>query len=787
MKSALCLVPGLCLALALPRVARADLGYDKKANGGFVTALLRDGNELWSGTEDAGVAHLQAGKWTHYTTKDGLGDNDAYALAHDRLGRVWVGHLNHGVSVWNGNAWKNYGVADGPLGERVFAIATSPVDGDVWIAHNAGLTRYSLQSNTWTHYTRATGLPTIEIGSLAFDALGRLWVGTQHGGLLRGAPDDDFGSWQQIKGASASPLVPQGEGLPSNFINDVLVTPEDKIFVATDTGLAQSDNYGESWTFLRGRDWLDKAKGLWKGPKVEAPEVQLKELLAEDYVTNLAQDDRGLLWIGYRRAGYEVRRPLVDRAPFLYPEDKGGDFPYISSIVPLGDGTAALGFYNDGVKQSIAVPPYAATPAEREALVRRERPTIAAPRVGIAPLPSVASAPSAAELNHLLELVKARPTTPDGAPPIAVLPADWTTQGDWRGRYGRYWASLSALLAPYNYNWGAGREPIDFVAKIGPNAARDDGMRYWVHTLYTDDRRALEMPTIYFHSRLVKGLTPWADDPAKQKYRRQSEWDDHGEEYPLSKDGPDLYVALKIPAGNYVLSLYNRNKDGHEGFNRARDYNISVRPHDSQKALSEIEDFGQRPNWAQTRQRDFWGGEWKKFAVRGPQNFTVKVGRNYSFNTILAGVFLDEINEEPQPYFDAPANSAQTASWKAANEKPADEAAEQLWAALQDAKSADVLWWSSQSRLFYQALLRHYQTATTRTASPEMPALWSRLGTCSYQLNLYPEWEAMQQRRGLKTARAIEKSLEWDEKSSFNGQGARAIVAARTQKRPSAR
>ena len=73
MKSALCLLPGLCLTVAFARVARADLGYSK-SKGGFVTSLVRNGNELWSGTEDQGVGHLEAGKWTYYTTKDGLGD-----------------------------------------------------------------------------------------------------------------------------------------------------------------------------------------------------------------------------------------------------------------------------------------------------------------------------------------------------------------------------------------------------------------------------------------------------------------------------------------------------------------------------------------------------------------------------------------------------------------------------------------------------------------------------------------------------------------------------------------
>jgi ligand-binding sensor domain-containing protein len=50
--------------------------------------------------------------------------------------------LNHGVSVYDGETWKNYGVIEGPIGERIFAIAVCPADGDVWIATSAGLTRY---------------------------------------------------------------------------------------------------------------------------------------------------------------------------------------------------------------------------------------------------------------------------------------------------------------------------------------------------------------------------------------------------------------------------------------------------------------------------------------------------------------------------------------------------------------------------------------------------------------------------------------------------------------------
>jgi ligand-binding sensor domain-containing protein len=85
---------------------------------------------------------------------DGRGDNNGYALAIDKLGRLWVGHLNTRVSVFNGKDWKNYDVVDGPIGERIFDIKICPKDGDVWIATSAGITRYKIDSDTWEHLIR---------------------------------------------------------------------------------------------------------------------------------------------------------------------------------------------------------------------------------------------------------------------------------------------------------------------------------------------------------------------------------------------------------------------------------------------------------------------------------------------------------------------------------------------------------------------------------------------------------------------------------------------------------
>ena len=390
-------------------------------------------------------------------------------------------------------------------------------------------------------------------------------------------------------------------------------------------------------------------------------------------------------------------------------------------------------------------------------------------------------------MKQLLTLVQNRAKTP-AQTKVAQLPDDWTTQGTWLGRYGRYWACLSAMISPYDYIWGAGNG-LEYAAQIGPDAVPDDVLRYWIHWLYTADERSLELPNIYLQSRVAKGYVNWSDDPDKQEYRRQSEWDDHGEAYPLTKDGLGVYVTLKIPPGDYVLSLFNRNKDGHDGFNRARDYMVSIRPHphdDDENAVLGYADFDNQPEWASSRWRDFWGSNWKRFAVRGPQELTVKLDRNYSFNTILAGVFLDEINEEPAPYFDPQPADAEAAKWQAAPDstKPEDAVAEALWDELQKAKADDVLWWSANGRLFYQALLRFYQPASMRTAAPQTGALWRRIGTCNYVLCRFPEWEAAQEKRGLKTARAIELGLQWDKKSDYSGRGRETVIAQKQQDTP---
>jgi hypothetical protein len=342
-------------AVAVPHLAPRGnaLGWKPGADR-CITALARQKRgRLWVATEDAGVWYCDPGaplatRWKQFLGKDGLGDDSAYALAVDGNNRVWVGTLNHGVSVWNGKAWKNYGVLDGPLGERVFDIAVCPTDGDVWIATNAGLTRYSASKDTWSYVTRADGLPSNQVQAIAFDRVGNLIVGTQCDGIGLSSAEDSYKTWKVVTGPNKMPTTPTGSGLPTSLINDVLVAADGTIYAGTTTGLAWSRDAGKSWSYVRGKDYAAKVRGLFSGVPLGWAEGA-GAVLSEDYVSCLAQDARGHLLVGHWQTGSEVLEmmsgPTGGVKSVIGQEGSG----LVRAILPLAGDQPLQARYDEGL------------------------------------------------------------------------------------------------------------------------------------------------------------------------------------------------------------------------------------------------------------------------------------------------------------------------------------------------------------------------------------------------------------------------------------------------------
>lgn len=636
-----------CLLVSFSRAWAAPFSWDAKTQGGFVMSLARDGaGAIWAGTEDKGVWRFQNGKWTQWTTKDGLGDDNAYALAIDRQNRVWVGHLDHGVSVFNGASWKNYDIYDGPLGERVYDIKVCPTDGDVWIATDAGLTRYSVSKDKWSYLTRADGLPSDQIQAIAFDTSGNIVVGTQCDGVALADAKDNYAKWRVVAGPDDVPTEPNGEGLPSGSINDVLVAQGGAIYVATTSGLASSDDKGLIWNYTRGADWADKVRGRFIGAPNKRWQPKNGATLSEDRVTCLAQDNANRLWLAHWR-GYEAFDTKTNERVVASANEKevANADDWVCAILPLPDAPPLLARYGSGVAQLKSFAPTVAKAAVAPAAVA----TANSPDMSThgAAFPSPAAPPTTEELEDWTKKVGSlKKFLPVGA--ALYLGDDWRTHGDWIGRYGRQRAVLCAISAPFNRVFSSDiRLYPDIIGQIGPHHSDDDSLRHW---LQSEDARVLYDPMI--------------------GHRREAEWDDHAEAYANTFEGPDLWISIGVPSGAHRVSCYFFNKDGHEGANRLRDYGVELRA--VREALPPWPetpeagpDFAARfkqvfaDYWAkryqivaradaetplaQARVRDFWGGAYKSFLVRGPSKYWIKVAKNNSFNTILQAVFIDRL------------------------------------------------------------------------------------------------------------------------------------------------
>ncbi len=581
--------------------ADAPIPWDVKTQGRYVTAVCRDlQGRIWVGTEDEqGVWSYDPDSkfWTQFPASPNL-SGDIYALACDKAGRIWAGGTA-GVSVYNGQQWKQYGPTDGPLGTRLFALAVSPKDGSVWGATEAGLFRY--HNSRWTYFTRAEGLPSDQASSLAFAPDGTLYVGTQCNGIAIGSPANDYKTWRVVTGPRQMPSAATGSGLPSALINCLLVSAIGTVYAGTPLGLAASRDEGFTWHYRRGVDWKAKLAGLYH-PLTPDSRPYTGDLLHDDYVTCLGEDGSGRLFIGHRQGGVEVFDPKMGKR--VQSGANGGRLEDNIGALLVENKAVWVGTYGGGL-----LPP--ASPENSAAAST----SVLSPTT----LPIPAAPPTLAQLNSMLAQVKSL----KGEMPLgggAFLGEDWRTLGDWVGRYGRQYAVLCAIASPMDqiYTWDSNYE---VQGQLGPHHTPDDALRHWLQ------------PGMVNTPRLASLYSP------VNGFRAQAEWDDHGETYPQTFEGPDVWVSVKVPEGTYRVSLYDTNKDGHDGDNSLRDYQVDLLPY-----RAKIDDALNLPPLAHTRIHNFWNGFYTSFLVRGPSQYWIHIAKNGSKNTVVAGVFIDKLS-----------------------------------------------------------------------------------------------------------------------------------------------
>jgi len=203
-------------------------------------------NELWVGTEGAGLYHYLNGNWSNYGYTNGIGNSYIWSVAIDETGKLWIGTWNAGLFFRDNNHFKfalgmtnlelqvpallpardgglwvgtSFGLlhyrtdqtnwftqADGKLLRNVRTIAEA-LDGTVWFGMEGnGLA--CLETNHIHLFGRRDGLPSDRIECLRLDVDGTLWIGSFDGGLCR------------YKHGKFS-VIDREQGLPSSVISDI--------------------------------------------------------------------------------------------------------------------------------------------------------------------------------------------------------------------------------------------------------------------------------------------------------------------------------------------------------------------------------------------------------------------------------------------------------------------------------------------------------------------------------------------------------------------------------------
>ena len=226
--------------------------YDGKSFTNYTTAQGLAGNvvrsitedksgNLWFGT-DGGAYKYDGKSFTNYTTAQGLADNAVYSITEDKSENLWFGTFGGGASKYDGKSFTNYTTAQG-LASNVVSSITEDKSGNLWFGTLGG-GAYKYDGNSFTNFTTAQGLASNAVYSITEDKSGNLWFGTMEGlSVLEAKTIRNLhkkSDTLQPNGLISSTIFKNfkiSDGLPDNYVTNVIQMPNGKIAVGTNLGI----------------------------------------------------------------------------------------------------------------------------------------------------------------------------------------------------------------------------------------------------------------------------------------------------------------------------------------------------------------------------------------------------------------------------------------------------------------------------------------------------------------------------------------------------------------------
>lgn len=295
--------------------------------------------------------------FNHIKIADGLPHQQVQTMAFDHIGRLWIGTRN-GLACYDGYTFKTYYHIpgdDSSLCDNFIIHLLVDSRGNIWVGTEKGLCRYLHETDSFRTYD----VGDERVGSMVETKDGRIVIGANNMRCL-------------LPGEDSFRLIPRQGG---GYIVSMAVSPDNRIFVATNETIASFDSSLRSVTYLdsvlykdffMGFDeivpmFFDRDGHMWIGRngkgvmrldrKSGDTKIYDESQLTDGTVRAIAQDPEGKIWVGTEK-GINVINPQTDKIVRIqqdFVNSKSLNDNAIYCIVPDMSGNMWIGTYFGGI------------------------------------------------------------------------------------------------------------------------------------------------------------------------------------------------------------------------------------------------------------------------------------------------------------------------------------------------------------------------------------------------------------------------------------------------------
>jgi ligand-binding sensor domain-containing protein/signal transduction histidine kinase len=309
-------------------------------NGIRAILQTRDGY-LWLGT-NGGLTRFDGNRFLTFDDRDRtqLRENEVWALLEAHDGTLWIGTYGGGLSRYKDGRFSVLTTDDGLANDSISSLAEDAT-GRLWIGTDGGVSW--LENGAFHKLTVADGLVEDKIRALYVDTDGSLWIGMIGGGV----------NHVRDGKVTTETLDP----LPHEEVRAFRRARDGALWVATFSGLYRQT--GGRWTRFTDQDGLlsSRIHDVYEDPDGRlwiATDDGLHEYLAGRFVrrpiahalwlqpdlTRVHMDREGSLWVGSLSQGLVCLRPTQ----FLtWTTEDGLAWNYVSSVLQDGRGDIWIG------------------------------------------------------------------------------------------------------------------------------------------------------------------------------------------------------------------------------------------------------------------------------------------------------------------------------------------------------------------------------------------------------------------------------------------------------------